>query len=265
MLTESDFITLPYTPDMTLAGIQYARQSLPHTYDRMGGNRFKRLRRIVAGKAVELAFKRHLNQQEIPHDMLGSTPFTDPDHYDLSIGGRRCDIKSFMLTQKERISQVRKTPHLLLEAQAPDLDYGIALVPYNDGNPDATNRNIVEGGWGYAIPRGSKNMDAAWEFLKYVTADEGNLEFFKGQTRPSPVIEFNNDPFFAEANPYWPVIQEAMEKSGYSPASPVQAKLNEITVQMLEEALLHKKTPEEALQWAEEEAQKAIDEWWAQQ
>ena len=118
MVTDKDFVTLPYTPDMTLAGIHYARQSLPYTYDRMGGDRVKRLRRIVAGKGVELAFKRHLNQQEIPHDMLGSTPFTDPDHYDIAIGGRRCDLKSFMLTQKERISQVRKAPGQLLEAQA---------------------------------------------------------------------------------------------------------------------------------------------------
>lgn len=118
MVTESDFITLPFTPDMTQMGIKYACQSLPYTYDRMGGNRFIRLRRIVAGKAVELAFKRHLNNAEVPHNMEGSTPFTDPDHYDIAIGGRRCDIKSFMLTQKKRISEIRKEPQKLLGAQA---------------------------------------------------------------------------------------------------------------------------------------------------
>ena len=118
MVTETDFIAIPFTPDMTQAGIQYARKSLPYTYDRMGGDRFKRLRRIVAGKAVELAFKRHLNNEEIPHDILGSTPFTDPDHYDIAIGGRRCDIKSFMLTHKKRIREVRKEPQRLLSAQA---------------------------------------------------------------------------------------------------------------------------------------------------
>lgn len=118
MVTQEDFITIPYTPDMTQAGIQYACQSLPYTYDRMGGDRFNRLRRIVAGKAVELAFKRQLNNTEIPHDMLGSTPFTDPDHYDIAIGGQRCDIKSFMLTQKKRILAIRKEPDQLLGAQA---------------------------------------------------------------------------------------------------------------------------------------------------
>jgi hypothetical protein len=135
MITTSDFITLPYTPDMTLAGIKYACQSLPYTYDRMGGDRFKRLRRIVAGKGVELAFKRYLNQREIPHDMLGSTPFTDPDHYDIAIGGRCCDIKSFMLTYKERIRLVRQNPQQLLEAQA--------LVPIDQiNNEHHTNEDI---------------------------------------------------------------------------------------------------------------------------
>jgi hypothetical protein len=81
-------------------------------------NPFKRLRRIVAGKAVELAFKRHLNEAQIPHDMLGTTPFSDPDHYDIAIGGRHCDIKNFMLVKKKRIQAIRKDPGLLLSAQA---------------------------------------------------------------------------------------------------------------------------------------------------
>jgi hypothetical protein len=131
MITEADFIQIEYTPDMTLAGIKYACQSLPYTYDRMGGDRFKRLRRIVAGKGVELGFKRYLNDHDIPHDMLGSTPFTDPDHYDIAIGGRRCDIKSYIFTQKDRIRLVRRDPHLLLHAQA--------LVPCDQITSDQLN------------------------------------------------------------------------------------------------------------------------------
>jgi len=118
MITAPDFLTLPYTPDLTQAGIAYACKSLPYTYDRMGGNLYQRLRRIVAGVAVELAFIRHLNERAIPHDLCGATPFTDPDRYDIAIGGRRCDLKSYMLTKKERISQIRKKPQALLEAQA---------------------------------------------------------------------------------------------------------------------------------------------------
>ncbi len=118
MVTATDFITIPYTPDMTHGGIAYACKSLPYTYNRMRSSLFHRLRRIVAGVAVELAFRRHLSQNKIPHDNLGATPFTDPDRYDIAIGGRRCDLKSFLLIHKDQISQIRRSPAQLLEAQA---------------------------------------------------------------------------------------------------------------------------------------------------
>jgi len=118
MITSTDFLHLPFTPDLTEGGIAYALRSLPYTYDRMGGSPFDRLRRIVAGVAVELAFRRHLSQQEIPYDVKGATPFTDPDRYDVSLGGHRCDIKSFIISRREQISSLRTEPELLLKAPA---------------------------------------------------------------------------------------------------------------------------------------------------
>ena len=76
MITSSDFIHLPCTRDLTEGGIAYAVRSLPYTYNRMGGSPYDRLRRIVAGVAVELAFRRHLTQTDIPFDVKGATPFT---------------------------------------------------------------------------------------------------------------------------------------------------------------------------------------------
>ncbi len=118
MINVSDFIHLPYTPDLTEGGIAYAVRSLPYTYNRMGGSPYDRMRRIVAGVAVELAFRRHLGQHEIPFDVKGATPFTEPDHYDVSLGGRRCDIKSFLITYREQISEMRRNPQVVLHAPA---------------------------------------------------------------------------------------------------------------------------------------------------
>ncbi len=132
MLTTKDFITIPYTPDMTQGGIAYACKSLAYTYNRMGSTPFKRLQRIVAGVAVELAFRRHLSQNDIPHDNLGATPFTDPDRYDISIGGRRCDIKSYLLIHKDQISGIRRNPAQLLEAQTLVPEDQIAASHLND-------------------------------------------------------------------------------------------------------------------------------------
>jgi hypothetical protein len=118
MLTPSDILHLPYIPDLTEGGITYACRSLAYTYNRMGGSSFDRLRRIAGGVAVELAFRRYLSERGIPFDVLGATPFTDPDHYDVSLGGHRCDIKSFLLTRREQIRAVRSDPGALLAASA---------------------------------------------------------------------------------------------------------------------------------------------------
>jgi hypothetical protein len=118
MISASDFIHLPYTRDLTEGGIAYAVRSLPYTYNRMGGSPYDRLRRIVAGVAVELAFRRHLSEQEIPFDVKGATPFTDPDRYDVSLGGRRCDIKSFLITYRDQISEMKHDPQVVLKAPA---------------------------------------------------------------------------------------------------------------------------------------------------
>jgi hypothetical protein len=84
----------------------------------MGGSAYDRLRRIVVGVAAELAFRRLLAARQIPYDTLGSTPFTDPDRYDVALGGRRCDLKSFLIDQKDSIRNLRRDPATLLSAAA---------------------------------------------------------------------------------------------------------------------------------------------------
>src|SRR5687768_11289162 len=118
MISSCDLLHLPYTRDLTEGGIAYAVRSLAYTYNRMGGSLYDRLRRIVAGVTVELAFRRHLTEQNIPYNVMGATPFTDPDKYDVSLGGRRCDIKSFLITYREQISQIQNNPNILLQAPA---------------------------------------------------------------------------------------------------------------------------------------------------
>ena len=128
MITAGDFIKLPYTPDLTEGGIAYATRSLSYTYDRMGGSLYSRLRRIVSGVAVELAFRRYLGEQEIPFDVKGATHFSEPDRYDVSLGGHRCDIKTFVMSKRNQITTTRRTPELVLRAPA--------LIPADQFSPD---------------------------------------------------------------------------------------------------------------------------------
>lgn len=118
MLTPSDFIHLPYTPDITEGGIAYALRSLPYSFNRIGSKPYDRIRRVVAEVAVELAFRRYLSQHDIPFEVMGATPFTEPDKYSVSLGGHRCDIKSFLISHRNQISQMRDDPSVMLNAPA---------------------------------------------------------------------------------------------------------------------------------------------------
>ncbi len=118
MLTETDLICLPYTSDLAEGGVAYACRSLAYTYNRMGGAPFRRLRCIVAGVAVELAFRRYLHAQKVPFDVLGATPFTEPDRYDIALGRHRCDVKSYFLSRRCQISSLRRQPAQALQAPA---------------------------------------------------------------------------------------------------------------------------------------------------
>jgi hypothetical protein len=72
----------------------------------------------VASTAVELAFRRYLSEQNVLFEVKGAMPFTDPDRYDVSLGGRRCDIKSFLISYREQIAEMKRNPQVVLNAPA---------------------------------------------------------------------------------------------------------------------------------------------------
>jgi hypothetical protein len=113
-----DILRLPYDDSLTQAGIEYARKSLHYTYNRMELGPGARLRKIVAGVAVELALRRWLQAEGVPFDVLGQTPFTERDRYDIRLGGRRCDVKSFMISDLRQAAALRADPAWLYQAEA---------------------------------------------------------------------------------------------------------------------------------------------------
>ncbi len=118
MLSASQLIHLPYTPDLTDGGIAFALRTLLYSYNRASGSPYERLRRIVSAIAVELSFRHYLTEQNISFEIKGAAPFSDPDRYDVSLGGHRCDIKSFLITYREQITQIHNDPAILLKAPA---------------------------------------------------------------------------------------------------------------------------------------------------
>ena len=118
MISATDFIRLPFTPDLTESGIIFARRSLAQSYDYSGGSIYARLRQGVGSVAVELAFRRYLNKNAVPYEVKSTMPFSDPDHYDVSLGGRRCCIQTCLTTRRSQITEMRRNPTIMLEAPA---------------------------------------------------------------------------------------------------------------------------------------------------
>lgn len=120
MITSPDLLRLSYTRDLTEGGIAYALHALQHAYGypRMGGSAYDHLRRAVAGAAVELAFRRYLSQNGVPFEIKGAAPFTEPDRYDVTLGGRRCEIQTFLISHRDPIAQIQRDHQVLFRAPA---------------------------------------------------------------------------------------------------------------------------------------------------
>ena len=118
MLTSTDLLHLTYTPDLTEGGIAYACRMLASTAERTGGSMLEHLRHSVAEVAAELAFRRYLSEQAIPFSVLGATPFTHPERYNVLLGGHRCELISFLISRRSQIAQFRKDPARVLQAPA---------------------------------------------------------------------------------------------------------------------------------------------------
>lgn len=124
MLTAQDIIRLSYTPDLTEGGIAQALRMLPQLYSRANSSMYSRLRRAVAGTAVEIAFRRYLSQQNVDFEVSSAAPFSEPEHYHVSIANQRVHVKSYFISFRDQIRQIQNDPAVLLNAPA--------LVPSDD-------------------------------------------------------------------------------------------------------------------------------------
>jgi hypothetical protein len=123
MLTKTDLIRLAHTPDLTEAGILYACQWLTRSSRNLGASPYGFLRRKIGQVTVELAFRRWLTECHIPFNTLKMEPFSDPHQHDLSLGGRRLHLNSYLLSKRDQVRSMQQDPAGLLQAAA--------LVPHD--------------------------------------------------------------------------------------------------------------------------------------
>jgi hypothetical protein len=119
MLSVDDLVIIPYTSDLTQAGIAFACQTLPGETQHNRSEIFRRLRRLVIQQAAELAFRRHLSKSNVPHNLATSKSFSDPSRACAVIGGRCCDVYGYEIFHKGEIHQLHRDPQRLLTISTP--------------------------------------------------------------------------------------------------------------------------------------------------
>lgn len=118
MVTIQDLIRLPFTPDLSAGGIHHACHTLARNHSATHRSTRQSLRHIAIRTAGELAFRHILHEDEIPFQGVNPTPFTDPRHYDVSLGGHRCILTSYPISRQRQVKAIQADPSLLLKAQA---------------------------------------------------------------------------------------------------------------------------------------------------
>ena len=118
MITKTDLLPLDHTSDLTEAGILFTCQWLARSSRYLGKKPYSYLRRKIGRVTVELALRRLLIERQIPFRTLELEPFSEPSQHQLSLGGHRLHLNSYLLGNRAQIHSVQQDPAVLLQASA---------------------------------------------------------------------------------------------------------------------------------------------------
>ncbi|TJY44535.1 ABC transporter substrate-binding protein [Cohnella pontilimi] len=129
---------------------------------------------------------------------------------------------------------------------APNLNYGIAPLPYDENHPEMKGAASVDTSTFY-IPKGAKHPDEAWEFINWFMKPENIAEFDAGIGNLTPVIAAIDSPLFNDAAGFKEFLDASKNPNLQSfPASPYMGTYtNEIGV-AFNDVLLGKTSAEQA-------------------
>ncbi len=140
-----------------------------------------------------------------------------------------------------------------------NLEYGVADIPTFEGHPPVSST----GSWWLAIPRGAKNIEAAWQFMKF--AVQKNIQLTEAERQKELLFPANklaaNDPAFLSLNPANKIFVDMIEHSKTPTVIPLAHDVFWREYMGAQEKVIHKmQTPIEALSQAEKTIQMVLNE-----
>lgn len=129
-MSESKFIQINATEDLTEAGVTYVTRYM----GQLDAPAPDHLRQTVVDKIIDLSFRRLVTERDVPHTLEPSTSFITRDHFEITLGGRRCVFVSRLIRKKESVSEIHKDPSKLTENQI--------FQPVNQGDTRPRDEDI---------------------------------------------------------------------------------------------------------------------------
>lgn len=126
----------------------------------------------------------------------------------------------------------------------PDGNYGVVPMPGPDGPAPFAS---WAGGWSWAIPKGYKDIPAAFDVVSYFCGVEGQTKYNKDTYHIPTMKKVAEDPYFRE-NPLHAVFMDLLPVSHTRPPIPFGSKLWDLQYTAFRDEIPHgTKTPEQAL------------------
>jgi multiple sugar transport system substrate-binding protein len=148
----------------------------------------------------------------------------------------------------------------------PEASIGAGLFPSNrDKSPKSKATALADGQycWLYSVPTGTKTVDAAWIWLRYLTEGEGNKKFFAALRQPSATRRWTEGPDYRRVNPNWQLEVEALKTATLVNPPPGYGRVQSTWSRMTNDVLNRSVGTREALEAAAREVQQILDEEWA--
>ncbi|MBI3973290.1 MAG: extracellular solute-binding protein [Chloroflexi bacterium] len=145
----------------------------------------------------------------------------------------------------------------------PSFQLAVGIVPHNAKNAQAKPLSLAEKIWMYSQAAGASGarVDAGYDFLKHLTLGEGNKTFVLAQSRPSPVVRFNDDPVYKQQNPWWDShVKRALTLMTPMPQTPAWNAMRTLLDRMTDRVMTGQRGVREALTEAAREGQRLLEE-----
>lgn len=165
-----------------------------------------------------------------------------------------------LLAKKGAIEQSGVFTVNLIKQQAPGLSWKLGKLPHG---PNGESRDLVLGSWTNVLPTKGKNVDQAWELIKYLSHGEGHQEFMKIQARPAMVRKYNQAPYDADQrkeNPYWDTVLDILNSTVSYPSSDKLGEVDKLVNEAYDNVVAKKMKPDEAVGWLDTQIQKVVNQ-----